>query len=91
LESPPEVDELPVFDGVEAGGAVALMAAHLLILYFFLQIGSHASLGPLSNLQAVTQVPKLPKKCKKDEIFGSNAEILGVSRKNSAAAEMSNR
>jgi hypothetical protein len=76
------------------------------LLYFFVQIGSHASrtplsitnfgqchasLGPLSNLQAVTQVPKLPKKCKKDEILGSNVEISKASRKNSAAAEMSNR
>jgi hypothetical protein len=67
------------------------------ILYFFLQICSHVSrtlitnfgrghtsLGPLSNLQEVMQVPKLPKKCRGDEIFE-------VSRKNLAAAEMSNK
>jgi hypothetical protein len=81
-------------------------AQQLEVLYFFLQIGSHtsrtplsitkfgrghASLGPLLNLQVVTQVPKLPKKCKKDEIFGSNTEIFEVSRKNLAAAKMSNR
>jgi hypothetical protein len=39
--------------------------------------------------------PKLPKKKKKtgkkDKNFGSNAEIFEVSRKNSVAAEMSNR
>jgi hypothetical protein len=39
--------------------------------------------------------PKLPKKKKKKgkkgKISGSNAEIFEVSRKNSAAAEMSNR
>jgi hypothetical protein len=79
---------------------------NLRVLYFFLQIGSHVSrtplsitnlgrghtsLGPLLNLQAVIQVPKLPKKCKKDEIFGSNVEIFEVSCKNLAAAEMSNR
>jgi hypothetical protein len=42
----------------------------------------------------VTQAPKLPvkkKKAKKAKISGSNAEIFEVSRKKSAAAEMSNR
>jgi hypothetical protein len=80
-----------------------------LILNNFIQINSHAShtplsitnfgrghasLGPLSNLQVVTQALnclKNEKKGKKDKNFGSNAEIFEVSRKNSAAAEMSNR
>jgi hypothetical protein len=47
----------------------------------------HASFGPLSNLEAVTQAWKLPENCKKDEIFHENVEILGVSRENSAAVE----
>jgi hypothetical protein len=51
----------------------------------------HTSLGPLLNLQVVTQVPKLPKKCKKDEILGLNVEIFEVSCKNLAAAKMSNK
>jgi hypothetical protein len=73
------------------------------ILYFFVQIGSHASrtplsitnfgpchapLGPLSNLQAITG-PQTAQKVQKRQIFGSNVEIFEVSRKDSAAVEMS--
>jgi hypothetical protein len=93
-------------EGHSLGRLCAFFPTILMTLYFFLQIGSHASrtllsitnfgrchasLGPLSNLQVVTQVPKLPKQCQKDEISGSNVEISKVSRKNSVAAEMLNR
>jgi hypothetical protein len=37
------------------------------------------------------KLPKKKKKGKKGKISGSNAEIFEVSRKKSAAAEMSNR
>jgi hypothetical protein len=58
------------------------------ILYYFDQIGSHAplsitnfgrgraSLRPLSNLQAVTQALKMPKKRQKDIYLRENVEIL---------------
>jgi hypothetical protein len=76
------------------------------ILYFFLQIGSHASRTPpvdheLWSRSRVTRAsveppsghagPQTAQKVQKDEIFGLNFENFEVSHKNSPAAEMSNR
>jgi hypothetical protein len=79
------------------------------VLYYFVQIGSHASrtplsitnfrrghasLGPLPNLQVVTQAPnclKKKKKAKKTKLSVQMPKFFEVSCKNSVGTEMSNR
>jgi hypothetical protein len=49
------------------------------------------SLGLSSNLKTITQASRLPENHKKDEILHENIEFWGVSRKNLATVEISNR